>query len=135
MSSKQYPLMENAADTLESASGRKLTDITLEAVSAGELDISDLQIQADTLRAQADIAREAGFHQLAANLARAAELTAVPNADVLRMYEQLRPGRASYEELSALAELLEQRYHATETARMVREAATVYQARGLLKRT
>jgi propanediol dehydratase small subunit len=131
----KYPLMENAADTLESASGRKLTDITLEAVSAGELDISDLQIQADTLRAQADIARQAGFHQLAANLARAAELTAVPNADVLRMYEQLRPGRASYEELSALADLLEQRYHATETARMVREAATVYQARGLLKRT
>ncbi len=134
MSSKQYPLMENAADTLQSASGRKLTDITLDAASAGELEISDLQIQADTLRAQADIARQAGFHQLAANLTRAAELTAVPNADVLRMYEQLRPGRASYEELLALAGLLEQRYHATETARMVREAATIYQARGLLRR-
>jgi propanediol dehydratase small subunit len=134
MSPKQYPLMEHAADTLQSASGRKLADITLDAASAGELDISDLQIHADTLRAQAGIARQAGFHQLAANLARAAELTAVPNTELLRMYEQLRPGRASHEELSALAELLERRYNATETARMVREAASVYQARGLLRR-
>ena len=135
MSPKQYPLMEHAAETLQSASGRKLSDITLDAASAGELEIGDLQIHAETLRAQAEIARQAGFHQLAANLARAAELTAVPNADLLCMYEQLRPGRASYEELSALADLLEQRYHAIETARMVREAATVYQARGLLRRS
>jgi propanediol dehydratase small subunit len=127
--------MDHATDTLQSASGRQIADITLEAASTGELEISDLQIHADTLRAQADIARQAGFHQLSANLARAAELTAVPNADLLRMYEQLRPGRASHQELADLADMLEQLYSAVETARMVREAAQVYQARGLLRRT
>jgi propanediol dehydratase small subunit len=65
---------------------------------------------------------------------RAAELTAVPNAELLRMYEMLRPQRASYAELLALADELERAYEAVENAQMVREAANVYQARGLLKR-
>jgi propanediol dehydratase small subunit len=61
-------------------------------------------------------------------------LTAVPNAELLRMYELLRPQRASHAELLALADELEQRYAAIENAQMVREAADVYQKRGLLKR-
>jgi propanediol dehydratase small subunit len=50
------------------------------------------------------------------------------------MYELLRPQRASHAELLALADELEQRYNALENAQMVREAAEVYRARGLLKR-
>ena len=50
-----------------------------------------------------------GFRQLAANLRRAAELTAVPNAELLRMYEMLRPGRSTYAELQELAARLETR--------------------------
>jgi propanediol dehydratase small subunit len=130
-----YPLMEHAADTLEAASGRPLAEITLEAAGAGELTIGDLQIRAEALRAQAEIARQSGYRQLAVNLARAAELTGVPNAELLRMYELLRPGRASYDELVALAELLATRYGAAENAGLVREAAAVYQARGLLRRS
>src|SRR5262245_28786764 len=93
---KLYPMAEQAADQLQAISGRPLGTITGEAAEAGEPAIADLQISAETLRAQAMIARGAGYPQLAANLARAAELTAVPNAEVLRMYETLRPGRASY---------------------------------------
>jgi propanediol dehydratase small subunit len=130
----QYPLMDHAADTLRAASGRPLEEITIEAAGEGALEIGDLQIDAETLRAQAQIAREAGFRQLAANLTRAAELTAVPNAELLRMYELLRPGRASFGELAALADVLEAEYGAAENARLVREAASVYQARGLLRR-
>ena len=129
-----YPLMEHAAETLRAASGKPLAEITLEAAAEGGLEIGDLQIDAEALRAQAAIAQQAGYRQLAANLTRAAELTAVPNAELLRMYELLRPGRAAYAELAALADLLESRYGATENARMVREAAGVYQARGLLRR-
>jgi propanediol dehydratase small subunit len=128
-----YPLIEQAAEALKAASGRPLAEITLEAASAGQLAIGDLQIDAATLRAQAEIARQSGFRQLAANLTRAAELTGVPNAELLRMYELLRPRRATYAELLALAETLEGRYGASENARLVREAADVYRARGLLR--
>src|SRR5262245_46160405 len=126
-----YPLIDHT-DDLRAASGRLLDEITLDAIE--ELTIADVQISPAALRAQAEIARQAGYRQLAANLLRAAELTAVPNAELLRMYELLRPGRASYEELAALAETLEARYAAPENARLVREAAEVYRDRGLLRR-
>jgi propanediol dehydratase small subunit len=126
-----YPLIDQA-DELRAVSGRPLSEVTLDALE--ELSIADVQISPATLRAQAEIARQAGFRQLATNLTRAAELTAVPNAELLRMYEMLRPQRVSHAELLALADELEQRYQAIENAQMVREAAEVYRARGLLKR-
>lgn len=129
----RYPLNEHAADRISAISGRPLDTITQQALQAGALDIADMQISAETLRAQATIARRAGYVQLAANLTRAAELTAVPNAEILRMYEALRPGRSSHAELIALAELLERTYGATSTAALVREAADVYQRRSLTR--
>jgi propanediol dehydratase small subunit len=127
----KYPLIDQT-DELRAASGRPLSEVTLNALE--DLSIADVQISPATLRGQAQIARQAGFRQLATNLTRAAELTAVPNAELLRMYELLRPQRASQAELLALADELEQRYQAVENARMVREAAEVYRVRGLLKR-
>ena len=129
-----YPLLENEADRLHAASGRAVTTIDLDAVAAGELSEADLQVGADTLRAQAKIARAGGYAELASNLLRAAELTAVPNQELLRMYEMLRPGRSTYTELVALADKLASNYSAAETARFVREAADVYKTRRLLKR-
>lgn len=126
-----YPLAEHAAAELHAASGRAYGDITLSATD--DLSIEDLRIHAATLRAQAEIARQAGHPQLAANLLRAAELTAVPNEVVLRMYEQLRPGRASYDELLRLAATLEQTYAAATCAGLVREAADEYRRRGLVR--
>ncbi|MCL4506492.1 MAG: diol dehydratase small subunit [Chloroflexi bacterium] len=134
MTSPQYPLGESAYSTIQSASGRKLADINMEAVSVGSLSSADLQIKAETLRAQADVARHAGYAQLAENLIRAAELTVVPNEELLRMYETLRPGRATYAEMIAMAERLEQTYTAPECAKMVREAAQVYLSRGLVRK-
>jgi propanediol dehydratase small subunit len=133
-SNYHYPLSEHEADRLKAASERPLNDITFEKAAAGELEPDDLRIHADTLRAQADIARQAGHPQLAANFLRAAELTVIPSDELLKIYDLLRPGRASLETLHALAERLEQQYRASETARFVREAAQVYEARGLLHR-
>ena len=129
-----YPLRENASETLQAVSGRRLADVTAEAAQAGDLSMADLQISADTLRAQAEVARQAGYPGQASNLIRAAELTAVPNTEVLRMYNTLRPGRATHAELVALADLLELQYQAPECARMVREAASIYQTRDLLQK-
>jgi propanediol dehydratase small subunit len=92
------------------------------------------QISPDQLRHQAEVAREAGFTQLGENLRRAAELTAVPNEALLRMYELLRPGRSTYSELIALAQTLAQEYNAAETAAFVREAAEEYQRRRLFRK-
>lgn len=130
----KYPLSESAPETLRAASGRRLADVTGEAAQAGELSMADIQISADTLRAQAEVARQAGYPQQASNLNRAAELTAVPNDEVLRMYNALRPGRASHAVLTALADTLEKKYRAPECARLVREAAAVYLARDLLEK-
>jgi propanediol dehydratase small subunit len=80
---------------------------------------------------QAEIAATAGYPQLAANLRRAAELTALPNDELLRAYEALRPGRSTIAEIRALADRLETEYGARETAAFVREAAEAYAARGL----
>ena len=129
----RYPLMQSAAGRLRAGSGRLLSEITAEAAREQTLSMTDLQISAETLRAQAAVARDAGYARLAGNLIRAAELTAVPNAEVLRMYELLRPGRATQAELLALAALLEQQYAAPECARLVRAAAEVYQTRGMSK--
>jgi propanediol dehydratase small subunit len=128
-----YPLMEHAGDRLAAGSGRALREVTLDAATH-TLRIDDIQIGADTLHAQATIARQAGYSQLADNLERAAELAGVPNDDILRMYELLRPGRASYDELATLAAQLEAVYAAPTCAAMVREAAEVYQLRGILRR-
>ncbi len=130
-----YPLSENAAERVSAVSRKPLAEIVPDALQAGELSVADLQISAETLRAQAEIARQAGYAQLADNLARAAELTAVPNDELLRMYEALRPGRRAYDELIALAAQLERTYGAVQTGRWVREAAEVYRRRGLLRQT
>ena len=125
----QYPLMEHAADQLRAGSGRPLSEITTEH----DLTMADLQISAETLRAQAAVARAAGYAPLAENLTRAAELTAVPNQEVLRMYQLLRPGRATHAQLLELAEALETKYAAAACGRLVREAAEVYRVRGLVR--
>lgn len=129
----RYPLAEHAAADLRAGSGRPLDAITPQAALAGELTMADLQIRPETLRAQAAVARRAGYPRLAENLERAAELTGVPNDEILRMYHRLRPERSTFAELMELAELLEGRYEAPACGAFVREAAAVYQARGLLR--
>lgn len=117
---------------IKAASGRPLSKLTMEALLAGELDAADLSISADTLRRQADAAEAAGYRQFAQNLRRAAELAGISNQGVFEIYRTLRPGRTSYRELVALAEQLENEHQAPLTAALVREAAEVYRARGLV---
>lgn len=133
MQSNRYPLADHP-EQITAASGRSLTDIDLAAAISGELSSADLQISGETLRSQASVARNSGYDQLAENLERAAELTAVPNEELLAMYGMLRPERSSYAELIALAERLEVEFQAPVNAAFVREAAEVYRERKLLRR-
>ncbi len=128
----KYPLAEHEREQIVSRTGRPLSELTLENIRARTVGAEDFTIHPDTLRAQAAIAEEAGFPQLAANLRRAAELALVPNEKVFAIYEALRPYRVTHEQLLALADELEHDYDAAENARFIREAAEVYRAKGLV---
>jgi propanediol dehydratase small subunit len=114
-------------------SGRPLEEITLEAAVRGELSPADLRVHPATLRRQAQIAEQHGNPQLGANLRRAAELTALGDDEVLAVYDALRPARSTLAGLQALAERLDAA-GAPLNAAFVREAALVYERRGLLRR-
>ncbi len=129
---KDYPLAENHPDKVKGARGKKLSDITLDAVLAGDVTIEDLRITPSALAAQAAVSRAAGRPRLADNFERAAELVNVPQDVVMGIYELLRPGRAkTRDELLAAAEKLRSEFGAVRIAAFVAEAADVYEKRGL----
>ena len=107
-----------------------MPSLTLDAIRAGEIGVADLRIHPDTLERQAVVANKHGNPQLAQNLRRAAELTRLPDDEVLAIYEALRPGRSSAAQLTALAGSLADRGLPL-CADLVAEAADVYAHRGL----
>lgn len=127
-----YPLGENERSTITSKTGKKLDDITLDAVKRGEISGEDIKISKEMLRKQGQVAKEAGNAPMERNFERAAELVDVPDKVILSMYNLLRPNRATKAQLLAMAEELESQYHALHCAKMVREAADVYEKRGIL---
>ncbi len=120
-----YPLYEHEKDNLKAPSGRRVGDFTVERLASGELTPDDLGITEEALEAQARIAERSGFPQVATNLRRAAEMTRIPDAEILQIYEALRPGRSQPEDLEALARRVEVLYNARLTTAFLREAATV----------
>jgi propanediol dehydratase small subunit len=125
-----YPLAENAPGEARTSSGRRVSEISLDAVVRGEIAPGDIRVSPDVLRRQADFAEEGGNPQLAGNLRRGAELVVFTDEELLELYEALRPGRASALELDELADRLEARA-ATLCAALVREARGAYVRRGL----
>ncbi|HET7323658.1 MAG TPA: diol dehydratase small subunit [Halococcus sp.] len=126
----EYPLAENP-NSVETQNGTKLADISLEKVVNGEISGEELNIAPETLEEQARIADEAGRPQLAQNFRRAAELTLIPDDQILEIYNALRPSGAEKEKLYDMADELETEYNATLNAAHIREAAEVYEERGL----
>ena len=120
-------------DNVSTLSGRSVNDLRIEEVFAGNLTVEDFRISAETLCSQAEAAEAAGYRQFGENLRRAAELTRIPNQQVLEIYNALRPGRTRHDHLMAWADRLESEYEAPLTAALVREAAGVYLERGVLK--
>jgi len=126
-----YPLGSRRPDLVETPSGIALRDVTLEAARAGTLVAADVRATPETLRRQAAVAHAAGRTQLADNLERAAELTRVPDEELLEIYTALRPGRSSTAALEEWAARLDE-WDAPLTSAFVREAAAAYLERGLL---
>ncbi|BBG04724.1 MULTISPECIES: diol dehydratase small subunit [Pseudonocardia] len=127
-----YPLSVNRPDLIRTPSGKPIAEVTMPAVVAGEITADDLRVSADTLNLQGQISDSVGRRQLAENMRRAAELTAVPDEEVLAIYNALRPRASTRQRLTEIAERLESVYSASNCAALVREAAEVYEARNLL---
>ena len=115
---------------IRALSGKSVDGLTVEAVRAGEVGVTDLRIHPETLERQAVVAEQHGNPQLAENLRRAAELTRLPDDEVLAIYEALRPGRSTPAQLTERAASLDAR-GLPRCAALLTEAADVYARRGL----
>ena len=130
-----YPLAETAPETVTGPRGKTLDALTMDVVAQGEVGVEDIRITPDTLARQAAVARAAGRGALAENFERAAEMTRLPEAEIMRIYELLRPGRASSAaQLDEVARQLEETYAAPRLAAFVRQAAAQYDRRSLYRR-
>jgi propanediol dehydratase small subunit len=128
-----YPLGTRRPDLVGAPGGLALEELTLDALRSGQLEPSDMRATGETLQLQAEVARAAGRAQLGQNLARASELTAVPDDVILDVYTALRPHRSTGEDLERWADRLEHEFQAPLTAAFVREAKAVYSERRLLR--
>ena len=133
LSKEDYPLIQKRKDLIKTKTGKNIDEITLNNVLEGNVTADDIKITPEVLLYQADIAESVGRVQFAKNLRRAAELTRVPDARVLEIYNALRPYRSTKKELLDIADELDIKYEAKICAGLVREAAEVYEKRGRLK--
>jgi propanediol dehydratase small subunit len=131
---KDYPLGQKRPDLVRSATGLSIDEITLEKAASGKLTFDDVRIRPETLEYQAQICESAGRPHLAKNLRRAAEMTRIPDARVLEIYNSLRPYRSTKQELLDIASELENKYQAKICAGFVREAVQVYEKRNRIKK-
>ena len=129
----QYPLGEHEKERITSKTGMKLTDITLDEVMKNHISADDIKISREMLKAQGQVAKEAGNDPMEKNFERAAELVDVPDEVILKMYAKLRPNRSTKLELGMMAQELPEKYNAKNCAKLVMEAAEVYEKRGILR--
>lgn len=130
---KDYPLQDKHPESIKTPTNKTLSDISMEQVLKEDVTSNDIRVSPETLELQAQVAESAGRKPLARNLRRAAELTVVPDERILEVYNALRPNRSTKEELLSIADEFENKYNATINANFIREAAEVYEDRGVLR--
>jgi propanediol dehydratase small subunit len=135
LTAADYPLAEKRPELVQGKRGKTIDAISLDGLMSGDVTLEDLSITKRALNQQAEIARDAGRATLAQNFERAADIVDVPQEAIMRVYELLRPGRAeSKAQLVAAAEELESKFGASTMAAFIKEAAGVYEKRGLFRR-
>ena len=70
----QYPLGEHEREQIASKTGKKLDEITLDAVMRNQIAPDDIKISKEMLYAQGQVAKENGNDPMEKNFERAAEL-------------------------------------------------------------
>lgn len=118
---------------IHSKTGKSPEDINITSIMNGEINAEDIKISKEVLNYQSDIAKEAGRPQLGENFSRAAELVDIPDELIFDIYNKLRPNRATKQELISLAQLLKDKYKAYNCAKLITEAAEIYEKRNILQ--
>ena len=132
---QDFPLAETRPSKVKGKRGMALSELTIEAVLEGNVDLDDLQITPEALLQQAEIAKSVGRKTLSENFERAAEMNNLPNSEVMKIYELLRPGRTeSMSTLLDAAKKIRTEYQAEKLAKFIEEAAEFYDKRGLFKK-
>jgi propanediol dehydratase small subunit len=135
LTARDYPTAETRPEQVTGTRGKPLSVLTLDAVVTGEVEMEDLRITPQALLQQVQISRSVGRSALARNLERAAEMTRIPQDEVMAIYELLRPGRAASEaSLLETAQRIRREWSAQNLADFVEEAARFYEKRGLFRK-
>lgn len=113
-------------------SGRLVSALTAHAAREGHLVADDVRIHPQTLEEQAARAATGGNTQLADSLRMAAELTMLPDRELLALYDLLRPGGASLAALTEAEQVLSGLGMPLAAAHF-RDAANWYLTRGLIR--
>tara|TARA_B100001057_G_scaffold103056_3_gene100414 strand:- start:2524 stop:2952 length:429 start_codon:yes stop_codon:yes gene_type:complete len=135
LNQRDFPIAETRPSKVKGKRGMALSELTIDAVLEGTIDLQDLQITPEALLLQAEIAKSVGRKTLSENFERAAEMNNLPNSEVMEIYELLRPGRT--ETMSTLLEAakkIRKEYQAEKLAKFIEEAAEFYEKRGLFKK-
>lgn len=133
MTRKDYPLYGKHRDLVKTPTGKNLDDITLKDVTNDQIKGDEMRITPQALKMQGEIAASAGRPAIQKNFQRAAELTKVPDARLLEMYNALRPYRSTKQDLLDIADELRNKYNAPICAAWFEEAAKYYESRKKLK--
>jgi propanediol dehydratase small subunit len=135
LNKQDFPLAETRPSKIKGKRGVALPELTMDAVLKGDVNLEDLQITPEALLQQAQIAKSVGRATLSENFKRAAEMNDLPNSEVIRIYELLRPGRTeSKSTLIQAAQKIRKDYNAEKLAAFIEEAAEFYEKRGLFKK-
>lgn len=135
VSKKDYPLGKKRPDLIKTSTGKAINDISLENLLNEKISVDDIKINENTLLYQAQVAESVGNIQLAANLRRASELTVIPDAKVMEIYNALKPHNSTKQQLISIASELEDKYNAKLNADFIREAVKSYEKRNMIKET
>ncbi len=128
-----YPLSQSDLE-IKSKSGKRLEEITIDEVINGNVTGEDIKISKETLLLQGKIAEQSGREQLGENLKRASELVSIPDDELLKIYNMLRPYRSTELELLKKANELKEKYNAMKCSELIMDALKVYKRRGILKK-
>ena len=133
MGRNDYPLYGKHRNLVKTPTGKNLDDINLNSIKNDQIKGDEMRITPEALKIQGEIAASAGRPAIQKNFQRAAELTKVPDARLLQMYNALRPYRSSKQDLLDIADELRNKYNAPICAAWFEEAAKYYESRKKLK--
>ena len=127
-----YPLAETQPEAITGPRGKRLSDITLDAVLDGASAWRTCESRPKRCGPRRRSRAMPGRPTLAENFERAAELVNVPQDVIMQAYELLRPGRAeTRQQLLDAAAMLQNPFGAERIAVFIEEAASTYEERGL----